>query len=50
MLDVAERLCDEVGIIRSGRLIAQGTPEALMKGDNTKTLEDLFLDLTTKEA
>jgi ABC-2 type transport system ATP-binding protein len=50
VLDVAERLCDEVGIIRSGRLIAQGTPEALMKGDNTKTLEDLFLDLTTKEA
>ena len=50
VLDVAERLCDEVGIIRSGKLIAQGTPEALMKGDNSKTLEDLFLDLTTKEA
>lgn len=50
VLDVAERLCDEVGIIRNGRLIAQGTTEALMKGDHKKTLEDLFLDLTTKEA
>jgi ABC-2 type transport system ATP-binding protein len=50
VLDVAERLCDEIGIIRSGRLIAQGSTEALMKGDHSKTLEDLFLDLTAKEA
>lgn len=50
VLDVAERLCDEVGIIRKGKLIAQGTPQELMHGDNTQTLEDLFLDLTAKEA
>ncbi|MBE0600600.1 MAG: ABC transporter ATP-binding protein [Firmicutes bacterium] len=50
VLDVAERLCDEIGIIRSGRLIAQGSTETLLKGDQQKTLEDLFLDLTSKEA
>ncbi len=50
VLDVAERLCDEIGIIRGGKLIAQGSTEALMKGDHSKTLEDLFLDLTSKEA
>lgn len=50
VLDVAERLCDEIGIIRGGKLIAQGSTEALMKGDHSKTLEDLFLDLTAKEA
>ena len=50
VLDVAERLCDEIGIIRKGELIAQGAMDALMKGDHSKTLEDLFLDLTSKEA
>ncbi len=50
VLDVAERLCDEIGIIRSGKLIAQGSTESLLKSDQKKTLEDLFLDLTSKEA
>ncbi|NLI20340.1 MAG: ABC transporter ATP-binding protein [Clostridiales bacterium] len=50
VLDVAERLCDEIGIIRKGKLIAQGEPEALMKTDRAETLEDLFLNLTEKEA
>jgi len=49
VLDVAERLCDEVGIIRRGKLIAQGEPEQLMKQDQASTLEDLFLNLTEKE-
>jgi ABC-2 type transport system ATP-binding protein len=50
VLDVAERLCDDIGIIRHGRLIANGAPEALMKNDSAETLEDLFLNLTEKEA
>ncbi len=49
VLDVAERLCDEVGIIRRGKLIAQGEPDQLMKQDQASTLEDLFLNLTEKE-
>ncbi len=50
VLDVAERLCDEIGIIRQGKLIAKGAPETLMKQDGASTLEDLFLNLTEKEA
>jgi len=50
VLDVAERLCDEVGIIRKGKLIAKDAPETLMKNDRANTLEDLFLNLTEKEA
>jgi ABC-2 type transport system ATP-binding protein len=50
VLDVAERLCDDIGIIRQGRLIAHGEPETLMKNDSAATLEDLFLNLTEKEA
>jgi ABC-2 type transport system ATP-binding protein len=49
VLDVAERLCDEVGIIRKGKLIARGAPETLMKDDQVSTLEDLFLNLTGRE-
>jgi len=47
ILDVAERLCDRVGIISKGKLIACGTMEELRHGqaDNT-TLESLFLELT----
>lgn len=50
VLDVAERLCDEIGIIRQGKMIAKGEPEKLMKDDRASTLEDLFLNLTEKEA
>ena len=50
VLDVAERQCDEIGIIRQGKLIAKGSPETLMKNDSVSTLEDLFLNLTEKEA
>ena len=45
----AERLCDEVGIIRKGKLIAKDAPETLMKTDRAQTLEDLFLNLTEKK-
>ena len=50
VLDVAERLCDEIGIIRQGKMIAKGEPDKLMKDDRASTLEDLFLNLTEKEA
>ena len=48
VLDVAERLCDEIGIIQHGRLIAKGPLETLMHDDKVSTLEDLFLNLTEK--
>ena len=46
VLDVAERLCDEIGIIRQGQLIAKGTLDELRGDDRVTTLEKLFLDLT----
>lgn len=43
ILEVAERLADRIGIIRGGRLVAEGTPAELAGGDDT--LEDVFLAL-----
>ena len=42
VLEVAERLCDKVAIIKGGRLIKSGTMEEV-KGD--ESLEDVFLEL-----
>ena len=42
VLEVAEKLCDKVAIIKSGRLIRSGTMEEV-KGDDS--LEDVFLEL-----
>ena len=42
VLEVAEKLCDQVAIIKQGRLIASGTMEAV-KGD--QSLEEVFLEL-----
>ena len=42
VLEVAEKLCDKVAIIKSGRLIRSGAMEEV-KGD--ESLEDVFLEL-----
>ena len=42
VLEVAEKLCDKVAIIKSGRLISSGSMEEV-KGDSS--LEDVFLEL-----
>ena len=46
VLEVAEKLCDQVGIIHHGQLLTQGTPEALRDQTGDATLEQVFLDLT----
>lgn len=48
ILEVAERLAERIGIIASGRLIAEGTLDQLraMQGSHNGTLEDVFLHLT----
>ena len=43
VLEVAEKLCNKIAIIREGRLIVAGEMDAV-KGDSS--LEDLFLELT----
>ena len=46
VLEVAEKLCDKVAIIKSGRLIRSGTMEEV-RGDDS--LEDVFLELEGEE-
>ncbi len=48
VMEVAERLCDRVGIIAKGRLLFNGTLEELkaLNGESDATLEELFLRLT----
>lgn len=46
VLEVAERLCDKVAIIKGGKLMRSGSMEEV-KGDTS--LEEVFLDLEDKE-
>lgn len=54
ILEIAERMCDRIGIIHEGRLIAVGTMEELRNLDQEAasnlpggaSLEDIFLNLT----
>ncbi|MFN2195487.1 MAG: ABC transporter ATP-binding protein [Anaerolineales bacterium] len=47
ILEIAERMCDRIGIINKGELIAIGTMEELRAmGKGEASLEDIFLDLT----
>ena len=45
VMDEAER-CDRLGLIRSGRLLAEGTVEELLRLAGTSRLEDAFLRLS----
>ncbi len=45
VLDVAEKLCDKVAIIKAGRLIVQGTMEEVR---GNESLEEVFLELIEK--
>lgn len=46
VLEVAEKLCDKIAIIKEGKLICQGKTQDIVKNS---TLEQVFLDLATKE-
>jgi ABC-2 type transport system ATP-binding protein len=46
VLEVAELLCDRVGVVQRGRLIAVGTPAELRASGGDATLEEAFLRLT----
>ncbi len=45
-MEEAEELCDRVGIIDHGKLIALGTPKELVAKSSVKNLEDLFIQMT----
>jgi len=48
ILEIAERMCNRVGILKNGKLIAEGSPEELRRkvGNEEESLEDIFLELT----
>jgi ABC-2 type transport system ATP-binding protein len=49
VMEVAERLCDRIGIIHHGRLAAEGTLEELRRqAKDMASLENIFLQLTEK--
>jgi len=52
MLDTAQNLCDRVLVMKSGKLIAEGTIDDLRKrvqAAQESTLEELFLEITSDE-
>ncbi len=50
ILEIVERLCDHIGVIQRGRLVAQGPMSELRAGVGVgKTLEEIFLDLVGAE-
>jgi ABC-2 type transport system ATP-binding protein len=48
ILEIVDRLCDHIGVINKGRLVAQG-PIAGLRGDAGGTLEERFLQLVGAE-
>jgi ABC-2 type transport system ATP-binding protein len=42
VMDIVERVCDHVGVIHRGRLVASGPIEELRDG---RRLEDAFIDV-----
>ncbi len=48
VLEVAEKLCDRVIIIKKGTILYNGTLEELEKQNKNASLENIFLELTEK--
>ncbi|MGB9134795.1 MAG: ABC transporter ATP-binding protein, partial [Candidatus Bathyarchaeia archaeon] len=48
-MEEAEALCDRVGIIDHGTLIALGSPKDLISKGEVTNLEELFIELTGRK-
>ena len=46
ILEVAEKLCDRIGIINKGKLVYEGTMEEIKESYPNLTLEEIFLEIT----
>jgi ABC-2 type transport system ATP-binding protein len=50
ILEIAQNMCDRIGIINQGKLVAEGTMAQLRQsgqaGQAQSSLEDIFLSLT----
>lgn len=49
LLSEIDQMAEDIGIIANGKLMYQGELEKLHETDTTKTLEEIFLELTGKE-
>lgn len=49
VLEVAEKLCDKIIMIKKGKDIYQGTLEDLVEQHKNKSLEDIFVEMTHEE-
>ena len=50
ILDVAEKLCDRIGIINKGKLIFVGTLEEMKKElKENNSLEELYMEITKND-
>lgn len=50
LLSEIDQMAEDVGIIANGRMKYQGALDMLHESDRTKTLEEIFLDITGREA
>jgi ABC-2 type transport system ATP-binding protein len=50
ILEIAERMADRIGVISSGRLIAEGTLDELRGRTGDFSLEEIFLSIVEKDA
>ncbi|HPX97133.1 MAG TPA: ABC transporter ATP-binding protein [Thermotogota bacterium] len=50
LMEIAERVCDRIGIIHKGKLLFTGTIEELKETKGEATLEQVFLEVTGSEA
>ena len=49
VLEVAEKLCDKIIMIRKGQDIYQGTLESLEAQHKNKSLEEIFVEMMHEE-
>ncbi len=49
VLEIAEKMCDRIGIINEGKLIVEGTLNELRQRSKKESLEDIFLSLTGED-
>ena len=45
IMSEAERLCDRIAVVISGKKVAEGTVSQLLEQTQTQTLEDAFFEL-----
>ena len=48
-MEIAEKICDRVGIIAKGKLLYVGTVEKLKEMKNNESLEKIFLEVPGSE-